>query len=133
MKSMNIWSLMGINTALHCLFLSLRERSFVVGSFGKTFHVTGWKTGYCAAAPALMQLFRQAYQFINFCGVSAVQVALANYMQQHPEHIAELAKFYQDKRDLFNQGIANITLSMVSPAQGNLFSKSQITAISVPT
>ena len=101
-------------------FPELRERSFVVGSFGKTFHVTGWKTGYCAAAPALMQLFRQAYQFINFCGVSPVQVALANYMQQHPEHIAELAKFYQDKRDLFNQGIANSRFQF-SPAQGTYF------------
>ena len=101
-------------------FPELRERSFVVGSFGKTFHVTGWKTGYCAAAPALMQLFRQAYQFINFCGVSPVQVALANYMQQHPEHIAELAKFYQNKRDLFNQGIANSRFQF-SPAQGTYF------------
>ena len=47
-------------------FPELRERSFVVGSFGKTFHVTGWKTGYCIAAPALMQVFRQIYQFANF-------------------------------------------------------------------
>ena len=48
-------------------FPELAERSFVIGSFGKTFHVTGWKTGYCAASPHLMRLFRQVYQFVNFC------------------------------------------------------------------
>ena len=86
-------------------FPELRERSFVVGSFGKTFHVTGWKTGYCIAAPALMAVFRQVYQFTNFCGVTPVQMALANFMAAHPEHIAELPHFYQAKRDLFNAGI----------------------------
>lgn len=88
-------------------FPELRERSFVVGSFGKTFHVTGWKTGYCIAAPALMTVFRQVYQFTNFCGVTPVQMALANFMTAHPEHIAELPHFYQAKRDLFNAGIQN--------------------------
>lgn len=86
-------------------FPELRERSVVVGSFGKTFHVTGWKTGYCVATPALMQLFRQIYQFANFCGVTPVQLALANYMQQHPEHIQNLASFYQAKRDRFIEGL----------------------------
>lgn len=86
-------------------FPALRERSFVVGSFGKTFHVTGWKTGYCVAAPALMTVFRQVYQFTNFCGVTPVQMALADFMAAHPEHIAELPHFYQAKRDLFNAGI----------------------------
>lgn len=86
-------------------FPELRERSFVIGSFGKTFHVTGWKTGYCVAPPALMRIFRQIYQFANFCGVTPIQVALADYMQNHPEHIQELASFYQAKRDLFNAGI----------------------------
>ena len=88
-------------------FSELRERSFVVGSFGKTFHVTGWKTGYCIAAPALMTVFRQVYQFTNFCGVTPIQMALANFMAAHPEHIAELPHFYQAKRDLFNAGIQN--------------------------
>ena len=58
-------------------FPELRERSFVIGSFGKTFHVTGWKTGFCIAAPALMKMFRQIYQFASFCGVTPVQVALS--------------------------------------------------------
>ena len=101
-------------------FPELRERSFVVGSFGKTFHVTGWKTGYCIAAPKLMNVFRQVYQFTNFCGVTPVQVALANFMQQHPEHIDELAIFYQAKRDLFNQGIQHSKFSF-TPSQGTYF------------
>lgn len=86
-------------------FPELRHRSFVVGSFGKTFHVTGWKTGYCVAAPELMTVFRQVYQFANFCGVTPVQVALTNFMQKYPEHIEQLASFYQAKRDLFNSGL----------------------------
>ncbi|MFX4470317.1 aminotransferase class I/II-fold pyridoxal phosphate-dependent enzyme, partial [Acinetobacter baumannii] len=61
-------------SALH--FPELRERSFVIGSFGKTFHVTGWKTGYCVAAPELMRLFRQIYQYANFCGTTPCQIAL---------------------------------------------------------
>ncbi|ALH96670.1 methionine aminotransferase [Acinetobacter equi] len=101
-------------------FPELRDRSFVVGSFGKTFHVTGWKTGYCVASPQLMKVFRQVYQFTNFCGVTPIQMALANFMQQHPEHIEELANFYQNKRDLFNQGIQNSRFTF-TPSQGTYF------------
>lgn len=101
-------------------FPELRDRSFVVGSFGKTFHVTGWKTGYCIATPELMKVFRQIYQFANFCGVTPVQMALANFMQQHPEHIDGLSSFYQQKRDLFISGIADSKFSLV-PSQGTFF------------
>ncbi|RZG48427.1 methionine aminotransferase [Acinetobacter wuhouensis] len=101
-------------------FPELRERSFVVGSFGKTFHVTGWKTGYCVATPELMKVFRQIYQFTNFCGVTPVQMALANYMQQHPEHISGLSSFYQQNRDLFNSGIADSKFKLV-PSKGTFF------------
>lgn len=87
-------------------FPELRERSVVVGSFGKSFHVTGWKTGYCVAPAPIMRLLRQVYQFANFCGVTPVQVALAQFMREHPEHLAQLGNFYQAKRDLFNQGLA---------------------------
>ncbi|MEG0488925.1 MAG: aminotransferase class I/II-fold pyridoxal phosphate-dependent enzyme, partial [Acinetobacter sp.] len=97
-----------------------RDRSFVVGSFGKTFHVTGWKTGYCVASPQLMQVFRQVYQFANFCGVTPVQIALAQYMQQHPEHISTLSSFYQNKRDLFISGIQNSKFRLI-PSQGTFF------------
>ncbi|MFW1852942.1 methionine aminotransferase [Acinetobacter guillouiae] len=101
-------------------FPELRERSFVVGSFGKTFHVTGWKTGYCIATPELMKVFRQIYQFANFCGVTPVQMALANFMQQHPEHIDGLSSFYQQKRDLFISGIVDSKFSLI-PSQGTFF------------
>lgn len=101
-------------------FPELRERSIVLGSFGKTFHVTGWKTGYCTASAPLMQLFRQVYQFANFCGVTPVQVALAQFMQEHPEHIAELAQFYQAKRDLFNQQLQSSRFTVL-PSQGTYF------------
>lgn len=101
-------------------FPELRDRSFVVGSFGKTFHVTGWKTGYCVASAQLMQVFRQVYQFANFCGVTPVQIALAQYMQQHPEHISTLSSFYQNKRDLFISGIQNSKFRLI-PSQGTFF------------
>ena len=91
-----------------------------MGSFGKTFHVTGWKTGYCIAAPALMQVFRQIYQFTNFCGVTPVQMALATFMAKHPEHIAELANFYQAKRDMFNAGLKESRFQF-TPSPGTYF------------
>lgn len=101
-------------------FPELRERSFVIGSFGKTYHVTGWKTGYCVASPQLMRLFRQIYQFANFCGNMPCQLALANYMQQHPEHIQELPHFYQAKRDLFNTQLQHSRFQF-TPSQGTYF------------
>lgn len=101
-------------------FPQLRHRAIVVGSFGKTFHVTGWKTGYCIAAPELTQLFRQVYQFASFCGVTPVQMALAQFMKQHPEHIQELAGFYQRKRDLFLNAIQHSNF-LFQPSQGTYF------------
>lgn len=101
-------------------FPELRDRSFVIGSFGKTYHVTGWKTGYCVASPQLMRLFRQIYQFANFCGNMPCQLALANYMQQHPEHIQELPHFYQAKRDLFNTQLQHSRFQF-TPSQGTYF------------
>lgn len=101
-------------------FPELRERSFVIGSFGKTYHVTGWKTGYCVASPQLMRLFRQIYQFANFCGNMPCQLALADYMQQHPEHIQELPHFYQAKRDLFNTQLQHSRFQF-TPSQGTYF------------
>ena len=109
-------------------FPELRERSFVIGSFGKTFHVTGWKTGFCIAAPPLMKMFRQIYQFASFCGVTPIQVALAEYMQQHPEHIRELSRFYQNKRDLFNSSIETSRFKW-TPSQGTYFQNLDYSAI----
>lgn len=79
----------------------LYQRAFVVSSFGKTYHVTGWKTGYVVAPPALSAELRKVHQYVSFCGVTPLQYALADYMAEHPEHVEELPAFYQAKRDLF--------------------------------
>ncbi|CDF82419.1 Methionine aminotransferase [Pseudomonas knackmussii B13] len=79
----------------------LYPRAFVISSFGKTYHVTGWKTGYVVAPPALTAELRKIHQYVNFCGVTPLQYALADFMAAHPEHLRELPGFYQAKRDLF--------------------------------
>ena len=79
----------------------LYQRAFVVSSFGKTYHVTGWKTGYVVAPPALSAELRKVHQYVSFCGVTPLQYALADYMAEHPEHVEELPAFYQAKRDVF--------------------------------
>ena len=79
----------------------LFQRAFVVSSFGKTYHVTGWKTGYVIAPPALTAELRKVHQYVSFCGVTPLQYALADYMAEQPGHVDELPGFYQAKRDLF--------------------------------
>ncbi|MCP8463395.1 pyridoxal phosphate-dependent aminotransferase [Pseudomonas sp. ZM23] len=79
----------------------LYPRAFVISSFGKTYHVTGWKTGYVVAPPTLSAEMRKIHQYVNFCGVTPLQWALADFMAAHPEHLRELPGFYQAKRDLF--------------------------------
>lgn len=80
----------------------LWERSFVCASFGKTYHCTGWKIGYCAAPAALMKEFRKVHQFNGFTCNSPVQYALAGFIRQ-PEHYLELGPFLQQKRDYFEK------------------------------
>ncbi|WP_439877868.1 pyridoxal phosphate-dependent aminotransferase [Pseudomonas prosekii] len=79
----------------------LYQRAFVISSFGKTYHVTGWKTGYVVAPPALTAELRKVHQYVSFCCVTPLQFALADFMADHPEHVEELPGFYQAKRDLF--------------------------------
>ena len=81
-------------------YRELAERSFIVGSFGKTFHVTGWKVGYVVAPTALSAEFRKVHQFVTFSTSTPVQHALAEMMAE-PARLRELASFYQAKRDLF--------------------------------
>ncbi|OPA84900.1 aminotransferase [Pseudomonas fluorescens] len=94
----------------------LYQRAFVVSSFGKTYHVTGWKTGYVVAAPALTVELRKVHQYVNFCGVTPLQFALADFMAEHPEHVDELPAFYQAKRDLFCDLLAPSRLSFTRVA-----------------
>lgn len=91
-----------------CLFPDLKSRSFVVASFGKTFHNTGWKVGYCCAPDALMKEFRKVHQFNVFCVNHPIQKGLAEYLKE-AKHYLDLPQFYQEKRDLF--------LSLIKPSR----------------
>ena len=83
-----------------CRFQNLKERSFITASFGKTFHNTGWKIGYCCAPKALMEAFRNVHQFNVFSVHHPTQKALADYLQES-SHYLELSSFFQEKRDTF--------------------------------
>ncbi|MBD8272571.1 pyridoxal phosphate-dependent aminotransferase [Pseudomonas fluorescens] len=98
----------------------LYSRAFVVSSFGKTYHVTGWKTGYVVAPPALTAELRKVHQYVSFCGVTPLQYALADFMAGHPQHVDALPAFYQAKRDLFCQLLAPSRFSF-SPSAGTYF------------
>ncbi|MFD2572856.1 methionine aminotransferase [Spirosoma soli] len=97
----------------------LRERTFVVGSFGKTYHITGWKVGYCLAPADLTVEFRKIHQYLTFSTVTPIQYALADYLQQ-PDHYTQLPDFYQRKRDLFLAGLAQSRFQF-KPAEGSFF------------
>lgn len=84
-----------------CSYPDLFARSFVVSSFGKTYHTTGWKIGYCVAPQALSTEFRKIHQYVTFTSNTPVQLGLADFMAAHPEHHVALGAFYQRKRDLF--------------------------------
>ncbi len=101
------------------LFPGLAERSFVVSSFGKTYHVTGWKIAYCLAPRALMTEFRKAHQFVVFCVHTPSQLALADFMKRK-EWYAELAVFYEAKRDFFRRAIADSRFELL-PCRGTYF------------
>ncbi len=79
----------------------LAERSFAVFSFGKTYHATGWKVGYCVAPADLSKEFRRVHQFNTFTTTTPLQYALADYLAECPEHYLGLGAFYQEKRDFF--------------------------------
>lgn len=76
-------------------------RAFVVSSFGKAYHCTGWKVGYCIAPPALTTELRKVHQYLTFSTMTAAQIALARFMTEEPEHYQQLPAFYQAKRDRF--------------------------------
>jgi len=84
----------------------LAARSFVISSFGKTYHCTGWKVGYAIAPPTLSAEFRKVHQYLTFCTFHPAQVAFAQFMASHPEHYLELPAFYQAKRDRFRALLA---------------------------
>jgi methionine aminotransferase len=97
----------------------LFERSFVCFSFGKTYHCTGWKMGYCIAPEPLMKEFRKVHQFNGFSCAGPVQFALAEFMQQEDEYL-QLGKFIQQKRDHF-QELMQQTKFIPFPSSGSYF------------
>lgn len=111
-----------------CRYPGLKERSFVIGSFGKTFHVTGWKMGYCQAPEALMKEFYKVHQYIIFCVNHPVQDALAHYLE-NPSRYLDLKTFYRRKRDLFLSLIERSRFTF-TPAQGSYFQLLDYSAIS---
>jgi len=97
----------------------LRERSLMIASFGKLFHVTGWKTGYCAAPKNLMDEFRKVHQFNVFSVNTPMQLALAEYMK-NPDHYLQLGSFFQEKRDFLRQGLAGTSFELLD-CEGTYF------------
>ncbi len=106
----------------------LAERSFVVSSFGKTYHVTGWKIAYCLAPRELMAEFRKAHQFVVFCVNHPMQLALAEFMQEKERYLG-LADFYRAKRDFFRQQLEGSRFEPL-PCAGTYFQSVRYDAIS---
>jgi methionine aminotransferase len=98
----------------------LAARSFVISSFGKTYHSTGWKVGYCVAPASLTLEFRRVHQFVQFCVATPLQWALADYVASNPGHYLGLPGFYEQKRDLFCSLLAPSRFRL-SPSAGTYF------------
>ena len=109
-------------------FPGLAARAFIVSSFGKAFHVTGWKVGYACAPAPLMAEFRKVHQFNVFTVNTPVQHGLAEYMAD-PAPYLELPAFYQRKRDLFRAGLAKTRFELL-PSEGSFFQCVGIKAVS---
>jgi methionine aminotransferase len=105
----------------------LAERSFVIGSFGKTYHTTGWKIGYAAAPAALTTEFRKVHQFVTFSTITPVQHALAEFLASK-RGLAELGPFYQAKRDLFLQLVKDSRFRPL-PCRGSYFQLMDYSAV----
>jgi methionine aminotransferase len=105
----------------------LRERSIVVSSFGKTFHITGWKIGYVVAPPIIMNEIKKVHQFLVFCVNSLAQASLAEYMC-HVD-VSKLGQFYQQKRDDFREKMKNSRFELL-PCEGTYFQLANYSQIS---
>lgn len=111
----------------HCsaaVYPGLAERAFIVSSFGKTYHVTGWKVGYAAAPADLMGEFRKVHQFNVFTVNTPMQHGLAAYMERAEPYL-DLPAFYQRKRDLFRSGLEQTGFDLL-PSEGSYFQCVQI-------
>ena len=111
-----------------CGHAELAERSIIVSSFGKTYHITGWKIGYVVGPAALMAEFRKVHQFNVFTVHTPSQLGLAEYMQDASRHLG-LADFYQEKRDFFRKLMAETPFELL-PCRGTYFQLARYNAIS---
>lgn len=102
-----------------CRYPELMERSFIVASFGKLVHATGWKLGYCMAPANLMAEFRKVHQFLVFSVNTPMQVAIAEYLKDENVYLG-LAAFFQEKRDHFRKGLAQTRFELL-PCAGSYF------------
>ena len=102
-----------------CLFPELKKRSFITASFGKTFHNTGWKMGYCCGPQELMEEFIKVHQFNVFCVNHPIQIALAQYLEDD-SHYKELSSFFQTKRDTFLSAIRGSKFTFI-PSEATYF------------
>ena len=107
----------------------LFARSFVISSFGKTYHVTGWKVAYCVAPAALTEEFRRIHQFVTFTTATPLQYGIADFLTACPEHHRDLAAFYQAKRDLFCDRLGESRFQL-TPSAGTFFQLLDYSAIS---
>lgn len=101
------------------LFPKLAERAFITASFGKTFHNTGWKMGYCVAPKELMDEFKKVHQFNVFCVNHPMQIGIGKYLK-NPTHYETLPSFFQQKRDFFLDAIKDSRFTW-KPSQGTYF------------
>ncbi len=108
----------------------LAARSFLISSFGKTYHVTGWKVGYVAAPPALTKEFRKVHQFNVFTVNTPVQHGLASYLAD-ASHYLNLPAFYQAKRDFFRAGLEKTAFKLL-PTPGTYFQCADYSALNIP-
>ncbi len=109
-------------------FEALTKRSFITASFGKTFHNTGWKMGYCAAPEHLMKEFQKVHQFVVFCVNHPIQKAFATYLKD-TNHYLKLSNFYQQKRDFFLHLMEGSNFTVI-PSQGTYFQMLDFSKIS---
>ncbi|MGQ0430709.1 MAG: methionine aminotransferase [Gammaproteobacteria bacterium] len=107
----------------------LRQRAFAVFSFGKSFNATGWKVGYCIAAPELSAELRKVHQFLTFAVSTPMQHAIADFMREEPRFAAAQAPFYQARRDRFAALLAGSRFRL-APAEGTYFQLADYSAIS---
>lgn len=107
----------------------LRERAIAVSSFGKTFHMTGWKVGYCVAPAPISAELRKVHQYLTFAVNTPAQLAIADMLRSEPAHYRELPAFYRARRDRFIQALATSRLEIL-PCEGTYFLLADYSAIS---